>query len=529
MIASPDLSSARRSRELAAAAEQDFDLVVIGGGITGAGVALDAASRGLSVALLEREDLAHGTSRFSSKLVHGGLRYLAQGQIGVAAESARERHHLMTAIAPHLIRPLATVIPFDGELSRGKRATLRVGYKLGDALRRSAGTSKNTLGRSHRTSKADAVKRVPGIKQQELDGALIGWDGRLEDDARLTVAVARTAAAHGARILTRCAVKSAERGRVRATDQLTGESIELTATNVINATGVWAGELDEHVNLKPSKGTHVIVPAGRLGNPTGSLTVPAHGGGANYVFAIPTAEQTVIIGLTDTEFDAPIPHEPHAEQWEIDLLLTTISSALEEPLTNDDVIGSYAGLRPLLAPEGNGKGKTADVSRRHQVLESADSGMLTLVGGKLTTYRQMAEDAVDRITELPCRTKTLPLVGALVSQYARDAAAADLAPPPRRLIRRFGAEADRVVALAQREPAALQLITETSEITAAELRFGAANELALTAGDLLDRRTRAGLTPALREQLLPAAQAALDWADQHTSSDSEEGFENGKF
>jgi glycerol-3-phosphate dehydrogenase len=515
MTHSPDLTSGRRARELEAlAAGEAVDLVVIGGGITGCGVALDAASRGLSVALLEREDLAWGTSRFSSKLVHGGLRYLAQGQFGVAAESARERHHLMTTIAPHLVHPLATVIPFNDSISGKKRAITRVGYKLGDVLRSRAGTSRDVLGRSKTIDREETLTRVPGLSSDNLDGALIGWDGRLEDDARLVTAVARTAAAHGARILTRCAVSSVERGRVTAEDALTGQSFEIDAANTIAATGVWADELAGDVHLTPSKGSHIIVPAAALGNPTGSLTVPAQGGGAQYVFAIPTAEESVMIGLTDIEFDGDLSSPPKAEEWEIDLLLQTVSSALATPLSRSDVIGSFAGLRPLLRPEGDA-GSTADVSREHALLEDAESGMLTIVGGKLTTYRQMAQDAVDRITSRACVTKTLALVG------ADGAEATDRAFPPR-LIRRFGAEAPRVAALAEGDASLLEPITGGSEICVAELRFAAARELAIKPEDILDRRTRAGLTPALRSQLEGATDQALDWALNHPEGVADE-------
>ncbi|MBJ7458750.1 MAG: glycerol-3-phosphate dehydrogenase/oxidase [Thermoleophilaceae bacterium] len=511
MNASPDLSTARRAQELQELAGGRVDLVVIGGGITGCGVALDAASRGLSVALLERHDLAHGTSRWSSKLVHGGLRYLAQGQIGVAAESARERHHLITSIAPHLVRPLATVIPFTADLSRSKRATLRIGYKLGDGLRRGAGTSSTVLDRSRRVDADDATTRIPALSRDGLGGALIGWDGQLEDDARLVVAVARTAAAHGAKIITRCAVTGVERGAVHAEDSLTGEAFSLEAAHVINAAGVWAGELATDVKLTPSKGSHIIVPAKCLGHPTGSLTVPALGGGAKYVFAIPTPDETVMIGLTDTEFEGAIPDLPVVEEWEIELLLATISSVLDAPLERADVIGSFAGLRPLLQPSGSeSSGATADVSREHQVIEDAATGMLSVVGGKLTTYRRMAEDAVDQITDRTCVTRTIALIG------AGGARPADRELPDR-LKRRYGAEAARVAGFAENDVALLNPAADGTQITGAELRFAAVSELAMTTEDLLDRRTRAGLTPELRTRLEPAANAALEWASQHQS------------
>lgn len=518
MTASPDLSPARRARELEALASGDgVDLVVIGGGITGCGVALDAASRGLSVALLEREDLAHGTSRFSSKLVHGGLRYLAQGQVGVAAESARERHHLMTTIAPHLISSLPGVMPFDRDVSRTQRATLRVGLGLGDGLRRAAGTRAGVLARSRRIGAGEAVSMVPGLRQAGLDGALLGFDGRLEDDARLVVAVARTAATHGARIITRCAAQHVERGRVHALDRRDGVEFTIDVARVINATGVWAGELTDGVDVVPSKGSHVIVPAERLGSPTAQLTVPAREGGAKYVFAIPTADNTVIIGLTDTEFDGPIPDQAVAEEWEIDLLLGTISAALETTLERADVIGSFAGLRPLLRPPGEHSGRTADVSREHQVIEDAVSGMHTIVGGKLTTYRKMAQDAVDKISDRRCTTTRIPLVGAV----------GEIDPQlPERLRRRLGAEAGRAAALAGGDPALLSPLADGSSICAAELRFAAAYELAMTDEDLLERRTRAGLTPALAEALAPAASEALAWA-QESQTNNPEGAADG--
>jgi glycerol-3-phosphate dehydrogenase len=509
---SPNLSAARRRREAEQAATGSFDLAVIGGGITGCGVALDAASRGLSVVLLERHDLAHGTSRWSSKLVHGGLRYLAQGQFSVAAESARERHHLMTRIAPHLVTPLATVIPFTEDVSRAQRGTLRVGYRLGDALRRGAGTRNSVLGRSRRVGADAATALVPRLARERLDGALVGWDGRLEDDARLVVAVARTAAAHGARILTRFAVDSVERGAVHARDTLNGERCEIRARNVIAATGVWAGELAGGVRLSPSKGSHIVVPSERLGDPSGQLTVRARGGGAQYVFAIPTAERTVMIGLTDVPFEGAIPDAPTVEEWEEELLLETVSSALNTPLARTDVIGGFAGLRPLLQPDGGaGDGPSADVSRRHRVIEDRASGMLTIVGGKLTTYRRMAEDAVDRVTDRRCVTRTLALVGAA-------GAAPESGGVHRRLVRRFGAEAARVVGLAGGDAALLEPVTGGTEISAAELRFCAAHELALEADDLLDRRTRAGLTPELRARVEPAALAALEWAGESEQS-----------
>jgi len=505
MTASPHLNAARRARELEQlAAGETVDLVVIGGGITGCGVALDAASRGLSVALLERADLANGTSRFSSKLVHGGLRYLAQGQIGVAVESARERHVLMTRVAPHLCRPLGSVIPFNERVPRSAGLLLSVGYKMGNLLRITAGTSQRQLPRPRRVNAPEALALVPALRREHLRGALVGWDGQLEDDARLVVAVARTAAAHGARVITRCAVSAVERGRVHARDELTGETLQIAARHVINATGVWAGQLAPSVKLRPSKGAHVIVAAERLGHPRGALTVPAEGDGAKYVFALPLSDERVVIGLTDDAFDGPIPDEPPVAPEEERFLLETISTALDEPLTSADVIGRYAGLRPLL---DHGDGPTADLSRRHSVIEDPASGMLTIVGGKLTTYRQMAQDVVDRVAQRPgvqagpCLTPRLALVGAQVSAQRGHA--------PERLVRRYGAEAPVVAALAAQAPELLEPISAGVPVLGVELAFAIDSELALTADDLLDRRTRLGLVQAERARALGAAQAMI--------------------
>ena len=507
MTRSPHLNAARRARELEELADgRQLDLVVIGGGITGCGVALDAASRGLSVAVLERRDLAHGTSRWSSKLVHGGLRYLAQGQFAVAAESARERGILMAHTAPHLCRPLASVIPLTDLIGREQSAVLQAGYRMGDLLRLGARTSSRELPHPRRVAVPEARALLPGLRSSGVRGAIVGWDGQLEDDARLVIAVARTAAAHGAMILTRCGVTAVESHRVHARDELTGAELEISARHVVNATGVWAGELAPAVRLRPSKGAHVIVDAARLGYPRGALTVPTGGEGAKFVFAIPMSDGRVEIGLTDDAFDGAIPDEPTVEPAEERFLLDTISTALEAPLTSGDVIGRFAGLRPLLDRDGGG---TADLSRRHSLIEDPASGMLTVVGGKLTTYRRMAQDAVDRIAARPgtqagaCETTRLALVGA---PRAGEQSPGGL---PERLVRRYGAEAPAVAALAAPTPELLDPVADGVDALGVEFAFAIGSELALTTEDLLDRRTRLGLVPAERARAQPAAEAAF--------------------
>jgi glycerol-3-phosphate dehydrogenase len=503
------LNAARRAAELEAlAADELVDLVVVGGGITGAGVALDAASRGLSVALLERRDLAHGTSRWSSKLVHGGLRYLEHREFGLAWESARERALLMRTIAPHLVRPLPFVTPLDRGMSASKAAKTQIGLRIGDGLRIGARTPRRVLPPARRISALEARRLAPALAEAGLRGALLSWDGQLEDDARLVVAVARTAAAHGARILTYAGVTGVRDDGVDAVDALTGAAFSVRARRVILATGVWAGELSPSVELRPSRGSHLLVPAGRLGDPRAAVNVPVPGERGRWVFALPRTDGLVAIGLTDVAADGPVPEVPCPSAEEEATLLEHASAALEVCLGPEDLAGRYAGLRPLLA----GDAATADLSRRHAVVEEAATGALTVVGGKLTTYRAMAQDAVDRITDRPCRTHRLPLVGAAgaaagASPTGRGAprvgaSGAGAAPP--RLVRRFGAEAAAVAELGATEPLAPGV-----PVCEAELRWAAAHELALTPEDLADRRTRAGLVPEWREAVLAAAHGTM--------------------
>jgi len=494
---SASLNAPRRAAELdALAGGEVVDLVVVGGGITGAGVALDAASRGLSVALLERRDLAHGTSRWSSKLVHGGLRYLEHREFGLAWESARERSLLMRTIAPHLVRPLPFVTPLDDGMPAAKATKTQVGLRIGDGLRIGARTPRRVLPPSRRISALEARRLAPALAEAGLRGALLSWDGQLEDDARLVVAVARTAAAHGARILTYAGVTGVREDGVDAVDALTGAPFSVRARRVILATGVWAGELSPGVELRPSRGSHLLVPAGRLGDPRAAVNVPVPGERGRWVFALPRTDGLVAVGLTDVAADGPVPDVPVPSAEEEATLLEHASAALEVSLGPDDVAGRYAGLRPLLA-DADPAHPTADLSRRHAVVEDPATGALTVVGGKLTTYRAMAQDAVDRITDRPCRTAKLPLVG------ARAAAGAAGAAPPR-LVRRFGAEAAAVAALGSTEPLAPGV-----PVCEAELRWAAEHELALTPEDLADRRTRAGLVPEWREAVLAAAPATI--------------------
>ncbi|MCW3010635.1 MAG: glycerol-3-phosphate dehydrogenase, partial [Solirubrobacterales bacterium] len=414
---SPDLSAARRTLELdRLAAGHEVDVLVVGGGITGAGVALDAASRGLSVALVERGDLASGTSRWSSKLAHGGLRYLAKGDVGVAWESAVERAILADRTAPHLVRALPMLLPLLPGVSGTQARLVASGLRAGDVMRRAAGTKPTRLPRTRRIPAAEARRWFPGVEPTGLRGALLSWDGQLEDDVRLVVALARTAAAHGAMVLPHVVAERLHGGGAEVRDALGGSGFPLRARHVVNATGVWAGTLAEGVRLRPSKGSHLLVGAHRLGDPAAALNVPVPGHFGRFVFALPRPDGLVLVGLTD-EALAPgeLPDVPEVSAEEERFLLATMNGALASDLTPDDVVGRFAGLRPLLEADGE---ETSDVSRRHAVLGDPRGGVLTVVGGKLTTYRRMAQDVVDVIARrpgvaaTPCRTTNLPVVGA---------------------------------------------------------------------------------------------------------------------
>ncbi|MFE9452155.1 glycerol-3-phosphate dehydrogenase/oxidase [Streptomyces sp. NPDC006739] len=506
------LSAARRSRELAESVGGPVvDVLVVGLGATGAGAALDAAARGLSVVAVDAHDLAFGTSRWSSKLVHGGLRYLASGQFDVAHESAVERGVLMERTAPHLVSAQPFVLPLTPLVSRGQAALARAGFRAGDTLRLAARTARATLPGPRRLSPVETRRLAPALRGDGLRGGLLSWDGRLTDDARLVTALARTAAAHGARILTRVRALELSGTGARVRDELTGEEGGIRARAVINASGVWAGDLVDGIRIRPSRGTHLVLRAERLGALPAGLHIPVPGETNRFVLVLPQGDGRVYVGLTDEPVDGPVPDVPEVPETDIGFLLDVLASVLEVPVHRADVVGAFAGLRPLLdtAPAGPGEpARTSDISRRHAVLTSPD-GVVTVVGGKLTTYRRMAEDAVDaavlgrRLPAGPSPTAALPLVGAAAP--ARLAAL----PAPRRLVRRHGTEAVAVRALAEDDRRMGEPVLPGHPVTRAELLWAVRHEGALDAADLLDRRTRIGLVPADRAEALPAAREIL--------------------
>lgn len=496
------LNAQRREQELAESADgRVADVLVIGLGVTGAGAALDAASRGLDVIAVDAFDLAWGTSRWSSKLVHGGLRYLAKGQVGVAYESAVERGILMTRTAPHLIRPLPMLLPLLApEVTRSQGVLAGTGFAAGDVLRRAARTPRAVLPGPRHLSPRQTMSLVPGVRKQGLRGGLLSWDGQLEDDARLVVSLARTAAALGARILTRTRVLAATRDGAEVRDELTDTIHTIKARAVINATGVWANSIDPDATLRPSRGTHIVLRAETLGHPTAAVTMPVPGETNRFVFALPQPDGLVYAGLTDEPVDGPTPDVPDAPETDIQFLLDVIGPAFDARPARSDVVGAFAGLRPLLSSGG----RTADLSRQHAILASR-TGVVTVVGGKLTTYRRMAEDAVDAalsradISARACQTRDLPLVGAASRRFLSES------PAPHRLVRRYGREAVTIAA----DPELLTPISERVPITMAELVHGVTHEGALTVADLLDRRTRIGLVPQDRAAAEDAATKAF--------------------
>ncbi|MFI7535695.1 glycerol-3-phosphate dehydrogenase/oxidase [Streptosporangium sp. NPDC049376] len=492
------LNAARRARELAGLPGLVVDVLVVGLGVTGTGAALDAASRGLSVAAIDAGDLASGTSRWSSKMVHGGLRYLARGQVGVARESAVERDVLLTRTAPHLVRAQPYLLPLTPSVSRGRAATVMTGYRLGDGLRIAARTPRRLLPGPSRVSAGTALRLVPGLESRGLRGALLSWDGRLTDDARLVVALARTAAAHGARILTRCRALELTGDGALVRDELTGQVLTVRARAVVNATGVWAGTLVPEVRMRPSRGSHLVLRPETLPGLSAGLHVPIPGEANRFVLVLPQADGRVHVGLTDEPVEGPVPDVPSVPEEDVTFLLGVLNSVLGTAVGRREVAGVYAGLRPLLDAEG----RTADLSRRHALSVSRD-GVVTVAGGKLTTYRRMAQDAVDlvvRLRGLPAggsRTARLPLVGATGGSGT-----------PGRLAERYGSEAAAVQALTREDPALAEPLP--TGVTRAELVWAVRHEGALDVDDLLDRRTRIGLVAEDRAVALPAARAALD-------------------
>jgi glycerol-3-phosphate dehydrogenase len=415
------------------------------------------------------------------------------------------------------------LVPLNSSVSKVQERLTRAGLLAGDGLRRSAGTHEETLPRPRRLTTTEVMAMAPPLRVAGLRGGLLSWDGQLEDDARLVTTIARTAASYGAHVRTRARVLAATGTSVELRDELTGETHTVSARAVVNATGVWAGDLVDEVTLRPSRGTHLVLRGDALPGLTVSVFAPIPGSTSRFVLVLPQPDGTIYVGLTDEPAEGDIPDVPQPTDPEIGFLLDVVSAAFERQLRRSDVVGAYAGLRPLLdtATDGDEPGSTADLSRRHAVLTSR-TGVVTVVGGKLTTYRQMAEDAVDAavagagLGAGACRTRTLPLLGAA----PRPALAA--LELPARLVRRFGTDAELVLANAREvsglgDDELLAPIAPGVPATLAELIFGVTHEGAADVDDLLDRRTRIGLVPADRPLAVPAAERALALAGRPVS------------
>lgn len=488
------INNASRARSLKHMANNRVDVLVVGGGITGAGVALDAVSRGMSVALLESNDFASGTSGYSSKLIHGGLRYLAKGDFPVAWESAVERRWLMESIAPHLIHPLGFVIPDAKTAPRLEGALAGFGTLVYDGLRRATGLSSKILPRPQLLSAAAVHALTPGLAANSVRRGWLYWDGQVVDDARLVLGVLRTAASLGAHVLRDLKVTDMDETSVQGFDTRTGESLHLQARVVINATGIWAHDFAKNLAITPSRGSHLVVRSSALGNPHAAHTMAVPGHFGRYVFVLPQPGGRTYIGLTDEEDRNADGHHPSVPETDITFLLETLNRTLSVPLRRADVVGSFAGLRPLVHTNHvNGHDGSADISRRH-LLHDQPAEPITVAGGKLTTYRKMAEAAVDAAAKRigntkSCSTKQLPLVGAASS----PALGRINAPKP--LVAAYGTEAAALLQLGNANPLLKEPLFAGSTITGAHIYFGVLAEGANSVDDLLQRRTRLAFVP----------------------------------
>jgi glycerol-3-phosphate dehydrogenase len=496
-----------REEALAAFQADRFDVVVIGGGITGAGVALDAASRGYSVALVEREDFAFGTSSRSSKLVHGGLRYLQNFDLGLVREALLERG-LMTNLAPHLVRPLPLLVPgFDGK--RPDRLT-GVGLNMYDVmatdrLRRRGRQSEEWSPDRHRMISAEEViELLPALANRNPSGAYLFYDCQT-DDVRLVLTVLGEAERFGAVIANRCAVLGLieENGRaagVTVEDCAGGGEFDIHADSVVNATGVWADRIrgDELHNeaevpqIRPSRGTHVTLSQERVPINAGAI-VPA--GSGRSIFALPWLGRT-LVGTTDNDYDGTLDHIA-PDPADIDYLLAACNDFFGDSLTPADLTGAYAGVRPLIST-GDPK-KSVDISRKAELYETS-SGLVTITGGKLTTWRRMAKMAVDRIVEregrdAPCRTHEIQLGQPAEPEDLPAVVGVDDATLAL-LAHRYGYAAREVLAVAEERPELAHRIVPDLPDLLAEAPFSVRHEQAATLADVLLRRTRLGLLEA---------------------------------
>ena len=485
---------------------ESFDVLVIGGGITGVGTALDAASRGLRTALVERDDFASGTSSKSSKLIHGGLRYLQQGDIRLVYEALAERQRLRRN-APHLVEVLPFMIPI---MTKDGVMNAKIARAFGWALWMYDLTGGVRIGKLHKRLKKDAaMAHMPTLPSERLASAYLYYDAQA-DDARLCLTVARTAAARGAVVLNGARVVAIRKdgGQVAgATVRVDGEDVEVRASTVVNAAGVWADDvqaLDEATHpdsIRPAKGIHLMVPWEKVRNDI-AVVIPVPKDKRS-LFVVPWGEFTYV-GTTDTDYDGPI-DDPQCTKEDIAYVLRALNHSLTTPVTEADVTGTWAGLRPLVKTATSGR--TADMSRKHQVAVSP-AGLVSVTGGKLTTYRRMAADAVDAVMDRldrrgRSRTRKLRLLGA---DGYQEPTTTDIAA---HLLRRYGTLAREVEALIDAAPELAGPLVPGLPYVGAEAVYAARHEMARSLDDVLSRRTRARLMDRAATSDAAAAVARL--------------------
>ena len=497
------LDARDRAAMLSRLATERFDVLVIGGGITGAGAALDAASRGLRVALVEARDLASGTSSRSSKLIHGGLRYLEQFDFKLVYEALRERDLLVSKLAPHLVKPVSFMYPLYKKVV--ERPYVGAGLVLYDAME---GTRRPVPHHRHLTARG-ALKRAPALSPDRLAGAMLYYDAQV-DDARHTLTVARTAAAHSAVVATRVSavglLRDADGTRVtgaRVRDEESGREITVTAEVVVVCAGVWTDQVHELAGVQAgyrvrmSKGVHIVVPRAAVDASTGMILRTDK----SVLFFIPWGEHW-IVGTTDTDWSGDRA-EPTATEEDIQYILAAANRALAHPLTRADVIAVYAGLRPLVDPRvgHNGSKPTTKLSREH-VVDAPVPGLVSVAGGKFTTYRLMARDVVDAAVadfgrEVPGSvTEKVPLLGAdglaavqpaagrLAEDYGVTRAAVE------HLLGRYGTLAEEVLHPIRADAGLARPLAEPHPYLRAEVAYAVTHESALHVEDVLMRRTR---------------------------------------
>ncbi len=532
------LSPQLRASSLREMAAEELDVLVVGGGVVGSGAALDAATRGLKVGLVEARDFASGTSSRSSKLIHGGLRYLEMLDFALVAEALKERGLLLQTLAPHLVRPVGFLYPLQ---HRGwERLYAGSGVALYDALSRLSGRSGLPL-HQHLTRRG-ARKLVPALRKDALVGALHYYDAQV-DDARHTMFLARTAAAYGAKVASRARVVELLREGERVTgavvdDLESGETITVRARQVVNATGVWTDETQSlggqrgAFRVRSSKGVHLVVPKDRIRSETGLILRTE----TSVLFVIPWGRHW-IIGTTDTDWELDKAH-PAASEADIDYLLDHVNAVLETPLTRDDVVGVYAGLRPLLEGESEA---TSKLSREHAVGHPAP-GLVVIAGGKYTTYRVMAKDVVDEAVyglerhegrQVPASvTEQVPLLGAEGYQAlwnARHRLAAQSGLHEVRiehLLQRYGSLVHELLAMVAEDPSLGEPLTGASDYLRVEAAYAATHEGARHLDDVLTRRTRISIETFDRglgvvEEVAGLVSEPLGWSEEQVDLEIE--------